>query len=188
MKLSFKNFEAIVETNSSISATAAIKVNFKTNIKNPNEFPYQFDRGNLLTECKIIFEECLKIGEKEVYTTEEQATINEFFILTGAISILDPYSSSRMRAIYSMANAIDPKHFEIINLYDRHALGFDNVIKRLAMIEMITTETKTISVTCEALTQKEIKAFVSFLRKNSFETLRLAIAVPCVDATETKAV
>lgn len=188
MKLSFKNFEAFVGTNSGISATAAIKVNFKTNIKNANEFPYQFDRNNLLTECRVVFEECLSIGEKEVYTTEEQATVNEFFILTGAITILDPYTSSRMRAMNSIANAVDPKHYEILNIYDRHALGFDNVAKRLTMIELITNETKTISVTCEALTQEEIKMFVSFLKRNTFETLRLSLGAPCATEKEAQAV
>ena len=181
MRVFEKNFEASVINTSenvmqvSISCRARVNLSKESNAGGLN-IECLYDSEKVYGQFRKMFDECVKIGEKDQYTEKEITTVNDFFAFSVAMNTMTPRVYSILKARNTVCNLVDANGPSIINSYHSYVAGVDNVIKPFVMIEVLTPEVKGIVVKMPKLVTEEIRSFITYMSKKTFETFELGLA------------
>lgn len=181
MRVFEKNFEASIINTSENVMQVAISCRARVNLSKESSagglnVECLYDSEKVYGQFRKMFDECVKIGEKEQYTEKEISTVNDFFAFSVAMNTMAPRVSSVLKARNTVCNLVDAKGPSIINYYHMYAAGIESVIKPVAMIEMLTPEVKGIVISMPKLVADEIKRFISHMSKSSFESFEMGMA------------
>jgi hypothetical protein len=194
MKISFKNFESKVNTYAGKGICAEIDVNILTDFSGYDKVTqtgavtkYLFDFDKLFKNGEEMFNKCIAIGIKDSYTETEQEFISNFFGFTAAISIMDPHMETLLKAQKSMINLVDRDGPMLSLLYEDYGVGFEDVVKYCNFADDRTMNHRKFTLICEPILQDEIKAFIAFLSKYTYNTLRMNV-LKSVSSFEDEAV
>ena len=182
MKISFKNFESKVDTYAGKGICAVIDVNIRTDFSGYDKVTktgvvtkYLFDFDKLFKNGEEMFNKCIEIGIKDSYTDKEQEFISNFFGFSAAISIMDPQMEPLLKAQKSTINLVDRDGPMLSLLYENYGVGFEDVIKYCNFADDRTMNHRKFTLICAPLSQDEIKAFVAFLSKYTYNTFRMNV-------------
>lgn len=178
MQISFKNFEAKTETVSAnrirAEITSGLSVCFFQNGE-PLNLKYLFDGNTLNNEGQKMIEKCLEIGVKKKYTEDERKFVNDVFVFTLAVNALVPEVMSKLRASNALGNFMNKGNPMVTLFYENYEMGVDYIMKPCLMSKDISQNFMKITISCEPMTQQEIKKFISYLSENTLETRCIAV-------------
>lgn len=174
MQISFKNFEAKTETVSAnrirAEVTSTIYVDLLKNGSPSLNVNYLFDGDTLTNEGRNWIDKCVEIGVKKKYTEEERKFVNDVFVLTLAVQAMAPDVKPMFRPSNALANFMNKGYPMITYFYENYEMGVDGVIKPFFMSIELTPDSQKVLLTCESMTQNEIKKFISYVSKHTYDT------------------
>jgi len=181
MNINIKNFNSNIKTvlGKNINIEMKTKLFLKYNFFDFNKAPlienYLFDKRELNRECQKMYSKFLKIGVKDSYLEEEQRFVNSLFGMIVSVNLLSPIISSKLKATIASVITIDPKSPKSVLVYEDYAFGFENVVKLFVMKTELGVDSKKFTISIPPLTVEEIRKFINFSKKYSFETLELSL-------------
>lgn len=179
MRISLRNFESKTETISAnrirAEVTSGIYVDlFKNGMRSLN-VNYLYDSDALNNERHKMFDKCLEIGIKKKYTEEERKFVNDYYIFALAVNVMSPKVISNLVVSNSVGNFMNKGYPILVLFFENYEMGFEDVIKPCFISKELTIDYQKISVSCAPLTQKEIKKFISYLSKNTYNTFNITL-------------
>lgn len=183
MFVNFKNFNGNVNTvlGDSINVSIKNKISLKMNMFcfERNEAPFleipMYDGLSLKAEAKKLFRKCLQIGIKDTYSEGEQRFINNFFGFSAAVNFLVPRVYETLKASTGFTNLTDEESPKNVLVYDSYAVGFESVRKLCCLTTETGLEDKSLSLSVSPLNTEEIKKFISYLNKYTYDTFNISV-------------
>lgn len=184
MFINIKNFNyssVIGEDNISVKSNTAIELVLNPDFSEGSkfgpiiEFP-QYDCKAMKEEGKKLYDKCVAIGVKDDYTKEELDLINDFFAFSTLVNLIDPNVSHILHTENLICDMVSPDSPSTIATFTNYYVGFETIIKGMLFKKVIKKGTNlTITLDVASLTQSEAKAFVSYLKKATYDTFNLCL-------------